>query len=137
MGPPLALFPPNPQRPELLLVEEPQRVADRNGLRRRIPALGQAPFALPAPPANHGHLSPEMQGVEHERHVPRAEPPMLPAPLDRPVLQLSPQQRASAFELPKDIPAERRVLLEELLAPPVPGVPGGPTVFPHPGLDQR
>src|SRR5439155_19826668 len=123
------------QRTKALLREQALGLAQRDCLCLGVPALGEIPEPLfPAPADDRDHPA-SVQELEHQRHL-AASPPVARFTGDHQVgFELAREQRPAALQLAQQVTAKPDVLLQELVAAPLPLVLDAAP--PHPGPDQR
>src|SRR5829696_2154904 len=127
--PPVAVLP-DAQRAEALLLHPLLGLAQRDPFRLRIPALAEIPQPLPVAPPDDRDLAATAQQLEHQPHL-ASSPPDVVLPLHAlVVLDLAREQRAAPLELTQDVAPEGGVLLEELVAAPLPRILVAPAAHP-------
>src|SRR5579859_555795 len=100
------------------LVQAP-RLRQRQRLGLGIPAVGEIPDALLAPPADDGDLAARREALEHQAHLPLAPPGVLLALVARRVLDLAREKGPALAQLFEDVAAEGGVLPQPLDDPQV------------------
>src|SRR5205823_11833394 len=78
-----------------------------------------------------------VERLQHQPDVPVPVPPVLEPVVARSILELARQERPAPLQLAEDVPAERRVLLQELAPPAVARELRRPAVPPNARAQQR